>query len=454
MTPPPTRTLGVFSTTCIVIGAIIGVGIFFNPSKVAALVPTPGLAMLAWAIGGALALCGALAFAELGRRRSGEGAQYQVLRDAFGPMTGFLFVFCNATGVQAGSIGIISIICARNLAAAFAPANHALAGTELIVIATLLIVGVTVANLAGVRWGSRLQNVTVVAKVLVLLAIAGLALASATPAARVDAAPSGTLSPVQGVLAAMVPVLFAYGGWQHALWISGEVAGPRRTLPLAILAGTGVVVLVYLAANAAYLALLGHGGVAASQALAADAVGAIWPESGRRIVAGAVAISAFGVLNAQLLSGPRLIAGIAKDGRFFPVFARGNSRAVPAAAIWLLTLGAIALVLVAGDAGIDKLLTGVVLIDTVFFAATGLALFFLPAVSHDDSGEPARPLPMAKLAAILFVIGEIGLLIGATMDPSTRSASYIGVLWIVFAAALYLVRFRRSVDASANASRP
>jgi|GEM_PF-196300 len=442
----PVRTLGAFDTTCIVVGAIVGVGIFFTPSRVASLVPSPGLALTAWALAGALAMAGALAFAELGRRVTGEGAQYRVLRDAFGPMPAFMFVFCNATAVQAGAIGIIAIICARNLAAALGDGTP-LSGKAELAVAASLVAAVTAANLAGVRWGARVQNITVIAKVSALLMIAGLA-AFATRSA--DAAPAlsdparsvvdGALSPIAGVLAALVPAFFAYGGWQHALWISGEVTEPRRNLPLGILAGTGVVVVVYLAANAAYLSLLGHAGVATSQALAADSVATVMPGVGRRLVAGAIAVSALGVLNAQLLSGPRLISGMASDGRFFAAFARTG--ATPVGAILLLSAASLVLMVAAGFSGIDRLLTGVVVIDGIFFGATALALFFLK--------PDGKPLPLAKVAAGVFVVGELALLFGSTLDPGTRSALPIAVGWILAACVLYLAAFRDRAWLSPN----
>lgn len=424
------RTLGAFDATCVVIGAIIGVGIFFSPSRVAALAPEPWVVLAVWGLAGVLALAGALAFAELGRRRSGHGAQYQVLRDAFGPSAGFVFVFCNATAVQAGAIGIIAMICADNLAAAVSPsAGGGLSPGASLALTLSLIAAVTVANLAGVRWGSTVQNVTVVAKVAALLTIVGLAALAPRVVPTNDTAPTGALPAGQALLAGLVAAFFAYGGWQHALWVSGEVRRPRRNVPLSILAGTGVVVVVYVSVNAAYLALLGHGGVASSRTLAADAVAAVWPETGRRMVAASVAVSAFGVLNAQFLSGPRLIAGMAASHRGLIALARRSRAGAPVAAILLLTLAATGLTLAAGRGGIDRLLTGVVVVDGVFFALTAAAVFVLAPVS--------RPLPLARSAACLFIVGELGLLTGAMLDPATLSASLIGLGWIAGGLVLY-----------------
>lgn len=444
--PSPRRTLGVFDATNVVIGAIIGVGIFFTPSGVVSLTGSGGLALLAWGAAGTIALLGALSFAQLGRRYHASGAQYEVLRDAYGPAPAFAFVLCNATAIQGGAIGVIAMICATNLTVAVtdhAPGDSGAETWKQLGLASVLILGVTVANIVGVRWGSRIQNLTVVAKVLTLLLVTGLAI-FATPSHPQIPAPSATAgSPIQSVLAALVPAFFAYGGWQHALWISGEVKDPERNLPRAIVAGTLLVVAIYLLANWAYLALLGPAGVAGSKTLAADAVSSVWPQFGGRGVAAAVCLSAFGVLNAQLLSGPRLIYGMARDGRFFSPFALLHSRfATPVVAILLLAVtGWVLMVASASNKGLAKginlLLTGAVFIDGVFFALTGAAVILLT-----KRGKLAAPL-WAFAVAALFVIGELGIVAGACLNPDARLAPIVGTAWIVAAAALYFVRFSK-----------
>lgn len=444
--PQPARVLGPIDATSVVIGAIIGVGIFFTPSRVVDLTGSGTLALVAWGVAGAIALCGALTFAELGRRYHASGAQYEILRDSYGPLPAFLFVFCNATAIQAGVIGIIALVCVKNLAPALGrdpPTDWPLIG-----IAAVLIMALIAANIVGVRWGARIQNFTVFAKVLTLLTVTGLAVFAAPEAAPgANAAAGGVgLSPVAGILAALVPALFSYGGWQHALWISGEVREPAKTLPRAIVGGVLLVVAVYMLANWAYLRLLGADAVAQSEALAADAVGVVWPEVGRRVVAGAVALSAFGVLNAQLLSGPRLVYGMARDGRFFRVFGALSPRfGTPVAAIVLIGGMGIALLAAAGPKGVDKLLTGAVFIDGVFFALTGAALFVLRRKREDSDGAMGRGfrVPGYPIVPAIFVVGELGVVVGAYLDKEVRQAALIGAAWIAAGFVLYLVKFRR-----------
>ena len=242
------QVLGPFDAIAVVIGAIIGVGIFFTPSRVAALVGSSSWVLVTWALGGLIAVLGALTFADLGRLYPRTGGQYELLRDAFGSVTGFVYVVCNATAIQAGAVAIIALVCAYNIALAVTGA-----GPESLVSAGMaagLIVGLMAINIVGVRQGSTVQNVTVVAKLLTLLTVVAAALmfggsvdAEVVAAAEVEVAPPSTpWAIVAAVGAGLVPVLFSFGGWQQALWIGGEMQRPRRDVPLAILVGVGVVV--------------------------------------------------------------------------------------------------------------------------------------------------------------------------------------------------------------------
>lgn len=447
---PPPRVLGPVDATCIVIGAIIGVGIFFNPSEVAGICGSASLALLAWALAGFIALCGALVFAELGGMYHASGAHYEVLRDSYGSMPAFLFVFCNITVIQPGSMAVIGLICGQHLLKAVgAPA--ALLETQHaapFAIAVALMVMLALANVIGVRWGARIQNLTVYAKLLTLLAVTGLAMwfaaeAPAPAAQRLASAPSGAIDVTKAMMAALIPAFFAYGGWQQVLWIAGEVREPRRNLPRSIIAGVLIVIAAYLLVNWAYLALLGVGGVASTQTLAADAVGVAWPDVGERIVALAVAISAFGVLNTQLLTGPRLIFGMARDSRFFPVFATTHQRfRTPAPAIALLVSLALLMLYLGwtSERAISTLTAGVVQVDAVFFALTGAALIVL-RYRRANADRPMR-VPLYPVVPALFVLGEVGAIAGSYMDDEMRGAAVIGGAWIAIGAVVYWVRFR------------
>lgn len=439
----PARVLGCFEATCIVIGAIIGVGIFFTPSNVTRLTGSTELSLIAWSLGGLIALCGALTFAELGSRYHGPGAQYQILRDSMGTFPAFLFVFCNSTAILPGAIGVISVICARNLGVAFGSGPPS--GAAASIAGAMLVASLTIANCVGVRWGSRVQILTVVCKIATLVAVACIAAIRPAAEAPVPLAPPGASGGISSIFAALVPAFFSYGGWQHSLWISGEVKNPRRNLPRAIVVGVIVVVAVYLLSNWAYLRLLGVSRVAQSQAIAADAVATLWPDIGRRFIAAAVAFSAFGVLNAQLLSGPRLLYSMATDGRFPERFARlSPTFGTPIMAITLLGALGVLLLALAGPDGIDRLLTGAVFIDGIFFVLTGIALFVLRR--KDPPGPQDFRVPLYPFVPLFFVLGEVGVVVGAHLDERTRIAAFFATAWIAASALAFAglsVAFRR-----------
>jgi APA family basic amino acid/polyamine antiporter len=441
------RVLGPFDATCIVIGAVIGVGIFFTPSRVAQVAGSSGLALAAWTIGGVIALCGALCFAELGSLYDRSAGQYEILRDAYGPLIGFLFVFCNATAILAGSAAVVAMICASNLSVALTGREPD--DTTSLLYSSVMIAGLMLANLLGVVWGSWIQNISVVAKILTLLLVAFIAM-SMNKTHEFRFATDGTQSAeaptiIRGLMTALVPALFAYGGWQQALWIGGEIRDPRRNVPRAVVGGMIIVTAVYLLANWAYLSLLGQEGVATSRALAADAVSQYWPHAGRRFIAAAVALSAFGVMNSQLLTGPRLVYGMASDGRFFSLFARVSPRfKTPYAAILLIGTLAFALLLAAAQYrnGVDRLMTGVVTVDSVFFVLTGIALFVLRRKRPDLPRLVS--VPGYPLVPLLFILFEAGVLIGSFLDKDVIQSAMIGGAWVIMAGVCYVMFFRGS----------
>lgn len=443
VTGGPKRVLGMFDTACIVIGAIIGVGIFFSPGGVVRVTGSGTLALVAWGVAGVMALCGALVFAELGSRFHSSGAQYEILRGTYGRLPAFVYVFCNATAIQAGAVAIIAVICVNNLAVMLG--RQPPEGVTMLGVASLLIAGVMAGNIVGVRVGSSIQNLTVISKVFTLLVLTGVAVfASSSPPAGPDPSTwSEGHHPVVGVMAALASAFFAFGGWQHALWISGEVKNPGRTLPRAIFGGVVVVVVVYLLANWAYLALLGAGGVATSKALAADAVATAWPKYGARVIAGAVAISAAGVLNAQLLSGPRLVYRMATEGQFFASFGRLGRFGTPVAAILLIGVMAVGLLAAVGQSGADQLSTGVVFIDGVFFGLTAISLLVIRKKEKAEGVEKAGVfrVPLYPVIPLVFIVGELALLVGSYLDAKMAQAAWIGVAWMVVAGVLYAVKF-------------
>ena len=395
------RALGPFDATMVVIGGIIGSGIFINPYLVARQLDSPAEVLLVWTLGGAVALAGAFAYAELGQRMPSAGGQYVYLREAWHPLAGFLYGWALLLMIETGAIAAVAI--------AFAEYALRLAGRTDVApqpLAVLTIVVLSVINFLGVKPGSRVLNVFVVLKVAALIAIIVFAwLAPAFPGwltvARQDADPSTLLT--MGV--ALIPVLFAYGGWQNANYVAEEMRDPQRDLPRSLILGTLAVVAIYVLVNIAYLRTLGLAGLAATTTPAAATAGAWLGVSGERFVAAAIAISTFGFLNLAVLAPTRVYYAMAADGSFFPALARLHPRfQTPAIAIVVQSVWAIILTLTGryGD-----LLNTVVFADWIFFGSTVAALFVLrrrfPGAGFRTPGYPWLPAAFVAVAVVVVI---------------------------------------------------
>ena len=404
------RRIGPFSGTMMVVGGIIGSGIFLNPALVAERARTVELTLAVWVLGGVIALLGALVFAELGARRPVAGGGYVYLRDAYGKLPAFLYAWTLLLVIATGAIAAVAVTFA-NYMAALAGLDPA-ARLPLAVGAILLLSAV---NYVGVKPGAITQNVLTVLKLgaLGVLIAAGLILAP-TPAPSEQLAPAAHGGLVLAVGAALVPVLFACGGWQQTNFVAEELIEPERNLPRALVAGVSIVVAVYLLANLGYLHTLGIAGLARSEAPAADSMSILLGTPGRRLIAAGIAISTFGFLNLVILVSPRVYQAMARDGLFFPSLARLHPRyRTPSTAIVFQGVWAIMLTLT-GRYG--ELLDYVVFGDWIFFAAVTSTVFVFRA--REQRGleppmlrfrMPAFPLvPLAfMLAALYVVVGSV-----------------------------------------------
>jgi basic amino acid/polyamine antiporter, APA family len=414
--PPVTyvRRLGLFSATMAVMGGIIGGGIFRTPAVVAQRTGSGSLALLAWTLGGAVALAGAFCYAELAERRPSAGGAYVYLRDAFGPRLAFLYGWTELLVIQSGGTAAVALTFASYLGALTGLPQHAEVPVAIGAIA--LLAGV---NYVGVQAAAITGNVATVLKLLALAILIAVCLALPTGPAVETTAIAASHTPQPAVLmlgAALVPVLFTYGGWQQTNMIAEEICDAPRTLPRALLLGVAGVVTVYLLANVGYLRVLGVSGVAASTAPAADAVQAVVGPIGRKLIAAGITVSTFGFLNLNLLVTPRLVQTMAADGLFFAPLARIHPQyRTPSAAI--LVFGAWAIVLLlSGSFG--QLLDYTVFGDWIFFGLTGAALFVFRR-REGGAGPGGTPLrfrapgfPVVPgffvLAALLVLMGIVG----------------------------------------------
>ncbi len=355
----------------VVIGGIIGSGIFINPYLVARELDTPLLVLAAWATGGAVALAGAFAYAELGQLMPRAGGQYVYLRDAWHPVVGFLYGWALLFMIETGAMAAVAIAFAQ-----YAMKLAGVTGGSPRLLAVFTIVVLSAVNYVGVKPGSRVLNVFVVLKVAALVAIIAFAwIVPAAPgwftSARVDDTPSGLVA----FGAALIPILFAYGGWQSANYVAEEMREPERHLPRSLVIGTIAVVTIYILVNIAYLRALGLAGLAATMTPAADAAARWMGASGEKFVSAAIAISTFGFLDLSILAPTRVYYAMAADGAFIPALAKLHPRyQTPALAIVLQSSWAIVLALT-GEYG--DLLDTVVFADWIFFGLTVAGLFVL-----------------------------------------------------------------------------
>jgi len=407
------RALGLFDATMVVIGGIIGSGIFINPYLVARQLGSPWAVLGVWTAGGVVALTGALAYAELGQRYPKAGGQYVYLRDAWHPVIGFLYGWALLLMIQTGGMAAVGITFARYaLRLIGQPETHSA------IVAAGAIVILTIVNYLGVRFGSRVLNVCVVLKVA---ALATLILYSAFgPAAADWLLPSRTATSSPGPLAvgaALVPVLFAYGGWQNANYVAEEMRNPERDLPRSLLLGTGVVVVTYVLVNVAYVRTLGIDGLAQTTAPAAETAARWFGARGSQFVAAAIAVSTFGFLNMAVLGSTRVYYAMAADGAFFPALGRLHPRfRTPAAAIVLQSIWAIVLLLTGEYGG---LLDTVVFADWIFFGLTVASLFVL---RRRHAGSPGFRMPGYPWLPAAFAGVAIAVVLSTIREAPLRSA--------------------------------
>jgi APA family basic amino acid/polyamine antiporter len=430
------RALGPFDATMVVVGGIIGSGIFILPSIVAQRLPTSALVLAAWVAGGAIALAGALAFAELATLFPRAGGEYVYLREAYHPLVAFLFGWASLLMIQGGGLGAVAITFSQYaLRLTGRPATHASAW------AAVAITVVAAVNLVGVKPGSRLLNLLVLLKLGALAALIGGGLLfppQTSVAAEVPAAatPAGLFA----FGSALVPILFAYGGWQSVNILAEETREPRRTLPLALMAGTAIVIAVYLLANVVYLKALGHDGLAASPTPASDAVVRIFGPRADGLVAAAIAVSAFGFLDLTLLAQTRIYYAMGLDGSFLPALGRLHPRfQTPALAIALQAAWGVVLVLT-GTFG--ELVDSVVFGDWIFFGLTVAAVFlFRRRIPSEGRESGAFRSPGYPILPALFVAAALLVVASAVYSNPRRSA--IGAALLATGVPVYFVFARR-----------
>lgn len=415
----PERQLTLLDSTCLIVGIIVGVGIYQMAPTIAGGMPGAVSLLALWAVGGLLSLCGALGYAELASAYPREGGDYVFLTRAYGPWAGFLFGWIQLTVVRPGDIAIVAFAFATYARVLIDPQATDAHGLALRLYACAAVVVMTAINVAGVRAGKGVQNALTILKIAGLLAIVGVAVAAPAGGAavpRVDSVPPHV---------ALIMVLFTFGGWNEMAYVAAEVRDPRRNIARALVLGTVAVTALYLAVNAALLYTLGYAGLTASKAVAVDAIATVFADSGGRIIAALVCVSALGAVNGLVFTGARISYAVGADHRAFRVLGRWDARTgTPVRS--LVAQGAIAAALVLALGSFIETVLYYAAVVYAFYLATSVAVIVLrfrePYVERPFR-VPLYPVPTLVFAAVCGF-----LIYGAVTYKPVLSATAFGLV--------------------------
>ena len=432
--------IGFPSAVMLVMGGIIGVGIFVNPAVVARGLTSPLLVLLAWAVGGGIALLGAFVYAELAARMPNTGGEYVYLRDTYGPLAGFLFGWTTLLVVQAGGMAAVTIVFARNL--------NVLAGGALperaVVVVTLA--ALAAINCLGVKSGNGVQGLLGALKVgaITALILAGLFIVPQVGFRADEARAVAATDPLKAFGAAMIPVVFSYGGWQTANYVAGEIRDPSRNLARALLVGVIAVISIYLLVNIACLRALGVEALGRTLTPVSDVLQRATGPVGAGLAASAIALSAIAYLSQSMLTGPRVYFAMARDGLFFRQVARvsdGSRAPVIAIVLQAVWTGFLAL-----SGSYDQILSYVTSMNFLFFGLSASCLFVLRrrdrAAGRSRGGYEA---PFHPWTTGLFVLA-CGVIVGVSFWAYPVN-SLVGYGILLLGVPPYLFWRRSSADA-------
>src|SRR5262245_11003752 len=407
--PQLTRQIGLYAATALTVGNIVGSGIFRSPHSVAHELPSLPLVLLAWVLGGVLSICGSLVLTELAVRSPRTGGLYVYIRDSFGDAWGFTFGWANLWVIKPTVIASIASVFALSFCLVTGLGH----GAEFAVGAAAIML-LTFINWLGVREGAGTQSLFTTAKLvgILVLCVAAFTLPSVHPPGAVETpgTAGGAGHPlVQAFALAMISILFAYDGWTDSTYVAGEVVNPQRTMPIAILGGTWLVVGVYVLTTVAYYKVLSPDEVATYQAVGSETAHRLMGDWGARALAVLVAISTFGTTNGAILTGPRVTQAMAADGLLWkPLAGLHPRRHSPSFALWVQ--GALSCAWLWAAGGFEDVSGWFVTTSWTFYAVTTACLFVERA--REARGElapasyraPFHPWPAVVFLAVTAVI--------------------------------------------------
>ena len=435
--PKPRRQLGLFDAIMIVMGGIVGAGIFANPSEVAHRVHTPFLILGVWVLGGFIAMCGAFIWAELATRLPATGGQYLYLREAYHPSVSFVYGWGLLLVTQTGGMAAVAVIFSSYFRALTAVAWN---DSTIAAVVLLILTGI---NCLGARAGSNVQSALMLLKIgaIAALVILGFALGGGSLKSGPLVAQPASFGLLRSIGAAMVPIAFTYGGWQTATFVAGEMRDARRDLSRGLLLGVAAVVGLYLAVNLACLRVLGPAGLDATTTPASDVMRIALGERGAQWIAVGIAVSTLGFLSQSMLTAPRVYYAIARDGLFFESVGKLSRRSrAPVVAIVLQGLAAIA---IACSGTYGEILNFAVTVDFIFFGMTAASLFILRRRQAGSESGIYRA-PGHPITTILFVLSCAGIVGSAIVAAPANSATALCIMLAALPVYYYWSRFRRA----------
>lgn len=437
----PKRQLTLFDSTSIIVGIIIGAGIYETTPLIARGAGGPMLLVGVWSLGALLSLIGALCYAELGTTYPREGGDYVYLSRAFGRPVGFLFAWAQLWVVRPGSIGAMAYIFARyanqlvplggNPVAGDAAAARLTEPQALLVYALASILILSFINILGVREGKWTQNILTTTKVVGLLAIFAIGLVFVAPngqPAPVTAAAQGFQ--LSGFQLAMIFVLFAYGGWNEMAYVAAEVHNPQRNILSALILGTVAVGVVYILVTLAFLHALGYQGVAESKAVAAEVLKPALGDWGARFISVLICVSALGAVNGQIFTGARIYYAMGKDHRLYAKLGQWSARfGTP---VWSLVIQAmVTTVLVVGFGlrknGFERMVIFTTPVFWLFLMLVGVGLFVL-RYREPSVARPYR-VPGYPVTPVLFCLSSL-FMVYSSLDYAVKNKSWEAI-WAV-----------------------
>jgi amino acid transporter len=357
----PKKELSLFDSTCIIVGIIIGVGIYQMSPDIAKGVYCWWGILVIWLIGGLLSLFGALGYAELATAYPQEGGDYVYLSRAYGRWAGYLFGWIQLAIVRPGDIAVMAFAFAMYARTIYDPLASSPIPYSQQIYAGAAVAVLTGINILGVKGGKWTQNILTTVKVLGLLAIVGVAVVAPQSSPTTE-----TFKPFP-ISLSLIFVLFTFGGWNEMAYVAAEVKNPRRNIVRALVLGSAVVTVLYLLVNGAFLYTLGYRGLATSKAAAADCVSIVFPEIGGQLISALVCISALGAVNGLIFTGARISYALGAEHRAFGILGRWHGRT--GTPIWALSVqGAIAaaLIVIFGS-----------FVDAILYTATAVYSFYL-----------------------------------------------------------------------------